>query len=175
MALQREYQRSHMNHNLISIIFIAKDWATGWTGQGSNSSKVFFSSSKRLDPLLGTRSLLFIGHPGSSFLGIKRPGNDDNSTQCSPNLQLYLHPLPPPNILSRLGQEQLYLYFLRLEFSQDSHICRGMQTLAVAAVMLPPLFKSNVQAVPGTNNKRDWKTSWFYLDLQGKCRNGTSN
>ena len=152
MALQHKYQRSHMNHNLISIIFIDKVWATGWTGRGSNSSKVFFSSSKRPDPPWG---LLFIGHPGSSSLGIKRPGNDDNSTQCSPNLQLYLHPLPPPNILSRLGQEQLYLYFLRLEFSQDSHICRGMQTLAVAAVMLPPLFKSNVQAVPGTNNKRD--------------------
>jgi len=62
-------------------------------------------------------------------------------------------PFPPPNILSRLGQEQLY--FLRLEFSQDSNICRGMQKLAFAGIMLPPLFKSNVQAVPDTNNKRD--------------------
>ena len=39
-GLQPEYQRSHMNPNLISIIFIAKDWATGWTGRVSNSSKV---------------------------------------------------------------------------------------------------------------------------------------
>ena len=90
------------------MMMMINDWATGWTGRGSNSSKVFFSSSKSQNPLWGPRNLLFSVHRGSSFLGIKRPENDDNSPQCSPNLQLYFYSLPPPNILSRLGQEQLY-------------------------------------------------------------------
>jgi len=78
-----------------------------------------------------------------------------NNLNVPPTCSYTYTPLPPPNILSRLGQQQLYLYFLRLEFSQDSNICRGIQKLAVAGIMLPPIFKSNVQAVPGTNNKRD--------------------